>query len=333
MRHCHFYALVFLVLISGCTEQHLPVSSTELASKGLYSGAISSDGQWVFAGSIFQGGSLWRTNDNERLFNWNHTSGEEKSIILSADIDASNTRAITADDATLVLWDMNTGEASRFWTSPAKILDVALINGGQYAALALADQSAVIFDAVNGGITRTLRHMGRVRSIAASEDKRFIITGSEDRTAVIWQFSSGEPLFTITHEEEVQFVTLSKDGRYALTASQYDKAELWDTESQQSLGAIPMKKHRISRGLRVTAATFSDDNTLLLLAYPNRTIELRRVDSLAVVDTWTIPKRSQWQPTAATIIDLAFDKQPGKFLALASDGFLHRLELAISQSP
>jgi WD40 repeat protein len=319
-----------LILLSACGDEHLPTSSTEVASKGLYSGSLSSDGEWAFAGSIFQGGSLWRIKDGERLYNWNHTTDEEKSIILFADIASSNTKAMTADESTLVLWDINTGEASRFWTSPAKILDIALLGNGQYAALGLADQSAVIFDAVRGGITRTFRHTGQVNSVAVSNEQSLLITGSEDRTASIWQLNSGERLFTIKHEEAIDFVTLSQDGNYALTSSQYDKAEIWDVSTQQSVGTIPMKKQQISRGLRITAAVFSDDSAFILIAYPNRIIELREVNTLAIIDQWTLPKRNQWQPTSAVVLDLAFDKQYGVFHAISSDGFLHRLELSVA---
>ena len=321
------------MLLSACGNEHLPVSSTEVASKGLYSGSLSNDGEWAFAGSIFQGGSLWRIKDGERLYNWNHNDNEEKSIILFADIASSNTRTMTADESTLVLWDIPTGEASRFWTSPAKILDIALVSNGQYAALGLADQSAVIFDAVRGGITRTFRHSGKVNSVAVSDEKQLLITGSDDRTASIWRLSDGEQLFAIQHEEIVDFVTLSRNGRYALTSSQYDKAEIWDVDTQQSLGSIPMKKQHVSRGLRVTAATFSNDNAFLLISYPNRVIELRRVDSLDLIDQWTLPKRNKWQPTAAVVLDLAFDQQYGVFHAISSDGFLHRLELSVSSQP
>lgn len=325
----------FIVLLAACSEKHLPESSIELASKGLYTAALADNGEWALAGSIFQGGSLWRVADGERLYNWNHTDSKEKGIILFADIASNNTRAITADESTLVLWDINTGEASRFWTSPAKILDIALMHGGQYAALGLADQSAVIFDAINGGITHTFRHNGKVLSVAVSEDQAQLLTGSEDKTAVLWRISDGERLLTIDHEEEIQFVALSHDGRYALTAAQYDKAELWDTQNKNRLGSIAMKKQRLSLGLRITAASFSQDNTLLLIAYSNRTVELRNISSLEIIDQWILPRRNQWQPTSTAALDVAFDKQGGVFYAASSDGFLHRLTLrsSLSSSP
>jgi WD40 repeat protein len=319
-------------LLAACNEKHLPESSLELASKGLYTAALANNGEWALAGSIFQGGSLWRVADGERLYNWNHTSSPEENILLFADIATNNTRAITADESTLVLWDINTGEASRFWTSPARILDIALMHNGQYVALGLADQSAVIFDAINGGITRTFRHNGKVLSVAVSKDQTQLLTGSEDRTAVLWRIEDSERLLTIDHQEEVQFVALSYDGRYALTAAQYDKAELWDTQNKVLLGSIAMKKQRLSLGLRITAANFSQDNALLLISYSNRTVELRDVNSLEIIDQWILPRRNQWQPTSTAALDLAFDQQDGVFHAISSDGFLHRLTLRSSLS-
>jgi len=328
---CSLIALLLLFL-TACSEKHLPETSVELASKGLYTAALAKNAEWAIAGSIFQGGSLWRVADGERLYNWNHTADTAEGILLFSDIAANNTRAITADESTLVLWDIGSGEASRFWTSPAKILDVALLYDGRYVAMGLADQSAVIFDAIKGGITRTFRHDGKVHSVAVSDDQTQLLTGSEDRTAVLWRISDGERLLTINHEEEVQFVALSHDGHYALTAAQYDKAELWDTQSKARLGSISMKKQRLSLGLRITASTFNQDNTLLLLAYSNRTVELRNVNSLDIIDQWILPRRNQWQPTSTAALDVAFDPQDGLFYAISSDGFLHHLRLHSSSS-
>jgi WD40 repeat protein len=304
----------------------LPLASTEIASKGINGGALSNNGQYAVIGSLFHGGSFWRNHDGERIYNWNHSDSRDDRIIISADIDASNTRALTADTSSIVLWDINSGQASRFWTSPAEILSTKLSSGGRYAMLGLADHSAVIFDAVRGGITRTFRHKGRVRSVDMSENRQLAITGSEDQTATIWQVSDGERLFTVQHNEDVQLVKLSHDGRYALTAAQFDKAELWDVASQKSLGMIPLKKEQLKRGLRVTAAEFSADGQHILLGFPNRIVELRRLTSLELVNSWTLPKREKWQPSAATVIDLAFDQHAGRFWAMSSDGFVHQLE-------
>ncbi len=313
------------LIVGACGDKNLPDVSSEVASKGVNGGALSDDGKYAVVGSLFHGGSLWRTEDHERLYNWNHNSGNNDKIILSADIDPSNTRALTADAATLVLWDINSGEALRFWSTPAEVLSSRLFNNGRYAILGLADHSAVIFDAVNGGITRTFTHKGRVRSVDISNDQRLAITGSEDQSATVWDIESGEALFTMNHDEDIQLVSLSNVGRYALTASQYDRVELWDLITKSSLGMLPLKKEQLKRGLRITAAEFSHNNRHLLLSYPNQKIELREVKTLDLIKEWTLPKRKQWQPTASNVIDLAFDPAEDRYWVLSSDGFIHQL--------
>lgn len=313
-------------LLTACGDKNLPTRSIEMASKGINGGALSNDGQYAVVGSIFHGGSFWRTSDGERIYNWNHSDKEDDRIIISADISTSNTHALTADAASIVLWDVDTGRATRFWTSPAEVLASQLSANGRYAILGLADHSAVIFDAIRGGIVRTLHHKGRVRSVDMSQNRQLAITGSEDQTATVWRLEDGQALFNINHKEDVQLVKLSHDGRYALSAAKYDRAELWDIPSQKSLGIIPLEKEQLRRGLRITAAEFSADGTSLLLGYPNRVVELRRLPSLTVIQSWTLPKRNQWQPSAAAVIDLAYDKHHDHYWAMSSDGFVHRMQ-------
>jgi len=206
-----------LAIITACSDKTPPQATIEVARNGVNGGALSIDGKFAVIGSVFHGGSLWRTEDGERLYNWNHSKDDDGKIIISSDIESDNQWALTADAATLVLWDINTGEPARFWSSPGEILDSKLAKGGRYALLGLADHSAVIFDAIRGGISRTFNHQGRVRSVDLSDDGRIAITGSEDQTATIWQVSTGKALFTVQHSEDVQLVALSSNGRYCCT--------------------------------------------------------------------------------------------------------------------
>lgn len=324
--HRLLLSLSLIAILGGCTPENPPSQSLEVALNGINGGAISADGQYAVVGSVLHGGSLWRLRDGERLYNWNHSQENDDRIIISADIDTSSTRALTADAATMVLWDVKNGQANRFWTSPAEVLDSRLSRGGRFALLGLADHSAVIFDAVRGGIARTLNHKGRVRSVDISDDQLIAITGSEDHTAVVWQVNNGKPLFTINHEDDVQLVRLSPDRRYAFSAAKYDRAEVWDINKEKAIAQVPLKKEKIKRGLRITAASFSPNSDQLLLGYPNRTVELRTTTTMALIKRWTLPKRRRWQPTAAAVIDLAFDQQSGRYWAMSSDGFVHRLE-------
>jgi len=316
---------IAVVMLNACSETH-PTHSIEVAKNGINGGSLSRNGEYAVIGSVLHGGSLWRTSDGERLYNWNHSTDIDDRVIISADIDADKHHALTADAATLVLWDLKTGEASRFWTSPAEVLDSKLSVGGQFALLGLADHSAVAFDAVRGGIARTFHHKGRVRSVDLSDNNLIAITGSEDKTAVIWQVSNARPLIRIAFEDDVQLVKISPNGRYALAAAKYDRAEIWDIEQEKAIARVPLKKESLKRGLRLTTARFNKDGRYLLMGYPNRTVELRETLSMRLLKRWTLPKRKRWQPSSAAITDVAFDAKSRHYWAMSSDGFVHQLK-------
>ncbi len=335
-RRIRFVALgavaALAITLNGCDSRKGPATSFEVASKGVVAGAISDGGDYVVVGAVHQGGSLWRTRDGERLFNWNHNTGEFSSII-AADFSPDGEWALTADPHTLVLWRTSTGEAARFWTAPGEILSVSLSANGNYALLGLDDHTAVLFDVKRGGIKRTFKHDNRVRSVDLSEQGNLVLTGSEDSTAKLWsltdltnQNNPLQPRHTITHKEEVQMVALSPDGRLAMSASKYDRAIVWETGSGKVLGEIPLAAEKLNRGLRFTAARFNADGSKLLTGRPDQVVQLWDTRTLREIDSWELPKRNAWKPTSAAVVAVGFAKQENVFYAIASNGFVHQLK-------
>ncbi len=330
---CNFLALTALTAaLIGCGSHKEPATSFEVASKGVVAGAISDNGEYAVIGAVHQGGSLWRTRDGERLYNWNHNAGELTSII-AADFSPDGDWALTADPHTLVLWRTNTGEAARFWTAPGQILSVSLSPNGNYALLGLDDHTAVLFDVKRGGIKRTFNHDNRVRSVDLSEQGNLVITGSEDFTAKVWSLTDLanqdqplQPRHTIKHKEEVQMVALSPDGRLAMSASKYDKAIVWETGSGKILGEIPLSAEKVNRGLRFTAARFNADGSRLLTGRADQIVQLWDTRTLKEIESWVLPKRDAWKPTSAAVVAVGFAKQGNAFYAIASNGFVHQLK-------
>ena len=311
--------------LSGCEQELKPSRSFEVATVGAQGAALSDDGSYAVIGSVHQGGSLWRVNDGERLYNWNHRQDQLASI-SNADFSPDGNWALTADSHTMVLWDMQDGSAFRFWTAPGEVLSVSLSMNGNYALLGLSDFSAVLFDVKRGGIRRTFRHQGRVRSVALSDDGRLALTGSEDYTAVLWDVASGKPLHSISHDDDVQLVALSPDGKRALSAAKYDKAVVWDTGSGQVIGNIPLSTEKVRRGVRFTTARFSANGRLLLTGLPDRVVQLWDSTSMKELGAWVLPKRDAWKPTGSSVLAVAFAKQDNRYFAIASNGMVHQLD-------
>lgn len=316
--------LSMLLLLAGCGGELGPTSSVEVAVKGAQAAAISGNGQYAAIGSVHHGGSLWRIRDGERLYNWNHKNGDYTTLV-AADFSADGRWALTANPHTLVLWDMQDGSAQRYWTAPGTILDLSLNHNGNFALLGLDDQSAVLFDVKRGGVKRTFHHKNRVRAVDLSDDGRIAITGSEDTTATIWDVNTGTAKHRMQHNDDVQMVALSPDGTLALSASQYDKAVIWDARNGKLIGQIPLAAEKLKRGLRFTAARFSRDGRQLLTGRPDQIVQLWDTRSLKELARWELPKRDAWKPTSAAVVAVGFSETSGRYLAVASNGFVHRL--------
>ncbi len=310
--------------MNACDKPAGPARSLEVAARGLYSGAISDDGNYAIAGSIFHGGSLWRLNDNARIFNWNHDK-DEPSTLIATDFSNNGKWALTATVNTLVLWDIETGEGVRYWAAPDEILDAKLGPDGRTALLGLANHTAVLFDIRRGGILQVFPHLNRVRSVDVSDDGKLALTGSEDYSAVLWDMETGKELRRVTHEDDVQLVRLSTDGKLALSAGKYDRALVWETGTGNIVGEVPLKAEHLKRGLRFTAARFSENNQYLLTGRPDQWVELWSISPpMTRVDRWKLPKRDAWKPTSAAVVDVAFANN-NTFQAIASNGFIHFL--------
>lgn len=312
-----------LILLTSACERAIPPSdSFEVATQGLHSAALSENSEYVFVSSINHGGSLWRTQDKERVFNWNH--GEDSfSTIIAADF--ADNWGLTAEIQTLVLWDVKEGTATRYWTAPSEILDIKLGPQGKSAVLGLGDHTAVLFDVQRGGILRTFRHENRVRSVDISHNGEIIVTGSEDYSARVWEANSGKLLSKQTHQDDVQLVVLSRDGALVLSVSKYDKAIVWNSKSGEIVGEIPLKAENLKRGLRFSAGRFSQNNKYLLTGKPNQAVDLWDLQNFRLVHQWVLPKRNNWKPTSTAVLALGFGKNDGEYYAIASNGFVHRL--------
>lgn len=315
--------LIAMSVITACGNHKEPIRSIEVAAKGIHGAALSNDGKRVVIGSIYHGGSLWRTSDGERLFNWNHTV--TPTTITAIDFSPDGNWVLTSDPHTLVLWNVRTGEPTRFWSAPGEILSIALSNDGNYALIGLSNHTAILFNVIRGGIERVLPHSNRVRSVDLSDSGYFALTGSEDFTATFWDLKSGKPLQQITHDDDVQLVVLSPDGKKAMSASKYDKALLWSTESGKVLGEIPLASEKLHRGVRFISARFNQNGKKLLTGRPDQTVQLWDTRAVKELYRWKIPKRDAWKPTGAAVIAVSFSGYADRYYAVASNGFMHTL--------
>ncbi len=313
--------LVALYSASGCTGAEAPAASYELAAQGFYTGALSDRADLALVGSLNHGASLWRTTDQERLFNWAHSEGEYVDLV-AADFSPDGTRAVTTDPRTLVLWDTSNGQALNYWGTPGAVLDVAVLNDNRRVLIGLDNHSALLFDAAAGDYEHTFLHLGEVGSVAVDGTDTYALTGSDDNTAALWSLTTGEVVRVFQHDNPVRAVALAKSSDYAFTAAQGDLVAIWQRDREAPLHIL---HHGINHG--VMAGQFSDDARFLAVAYANRKVALFDVASGEQLRAWDSGTRHVMRATGAAILHVAFAENGRELLALAGDGRLLKLSL------
>lgn len=316
-------SVCLLFVLQGCERPAAPEASLEVTSRRVTAGALAQTGDRLLLGSSWHGGAYWNMDTGERLYIWNHAQGEAtlmNAVALSPEADW----ALTSDRTTLVLWSGLTGAAQQYWSSPANVHAVALGANGERALLGLSDHRAALYNVKLGGAVRSFPHEGPVTTVALSADDRLVLTGSDDGSAVLWDSASGEALVRQQHSVDVHLVRLSPDGERALSATRYDGVSIWSAAGEM-LWTLPQKKEHLKRGLRVTAARFSDNGAHLLTGRPDGLVQLWDLEARELVRSWRLPKRKRWQPIASVVMDVAFTEEPNRYRALGSDGFVHEL--------
>ncbi|MDQ2076121.1 WD40 repeat domain-containing protein [Marinimicrobium sp. ABcell2] len=314
-------AVFVLLALSGCERPGEPEASLEVAVRSVSAGVLVGDR--ALLGSTRHGGSYWNLTTQERLYSWNHTSGEA-TLMTAVGLSPQADWALTSDRNTLVLWNAQTGAAEQFWSSPAEVIDLALGVEGERAFLGLTDHRAALYNVKRGGVIRSFPHEGPVTTVSLSADGRLALTGSDDGSAVLWNADNGEALARHRYSTDVHLVRLSPNGERALSATRYDGVSIWSTQDDD-VWKLPQGEERLKRGLRISAARFSDDGAYLLTGRPDGLVQLWDLEARTLMYTWRLPKRKRLQPTATVVLDVGFTEDLNRYRAMSSNGFVHEL--------
>jgi len=171
------------------------------------------------------------------------------------------TLASAADDKTVKLWDVQTGNVRMTLVGHRlRIADLAFGADGRTLASASWDGTAKIWDARSGRRIRTLEgHTDCVHAVALSRDGRSAATGGNDRTVRLWDARTGEQLREAATGDAVpNALAFSSDGTTLAIGTLRETVLLWDVETWRQVRSI-----RASGG--VNRVRFSPDGRTLLV--------------------------------------------------------------------
>ncbi|PSB54611.1 serine/threonine protein kinase, partial [filamentous cyanobacterium CCP1] len=150
------------------------------------------------------------------------------AVTLSPD---GETVASGSYDATIKLWDAETGELRRTLLGHSDaVRSLVMSPDGQTLASGSSDATIKLWDMETGELRRTLSgHSGPIWSVAISSDGRVLASGSYDGTVRVWDLESGTLIYTLPeHYDSVWSVAISPDGQTVVSGSYDGTAKIWD---------------------------------------------------------------------------------------------------------
>ncbi len=233
-------------------------------SSSVNSVCLSTDGKYALSGSDDETLKLWEVSTGQCLRTFEGHSDDVNSVCLSADpimslalkpitlcsvsLSADGRYVISANDMSLKLWDVSTGQCVRTFEGHSDfVLSVCLSADGRYALSGSQDKTLKLWEVSTGQCLRTfVGHSSSVTSVCLSTDDKYALSGSQDKTLKLWEVSTGQCLRTFEgHSSSVTSVCLSADGKYALSGSDDETLKLWEVSTGQCLRTFEGHRDRV----------------------------------------------------------------------------------------
>jgi WD40 repeat protein len=206
--------------------------------------AFSPDGQRLAAAGrvrsddMPQRGDLkiWDVTTGNLLLTVGGNEGAFTCVAFSPDGKRLATGSAFSPDASVKIWDAQTGEEQQTLRGHKDVHCVAFSPDGRLLAsdgahaLHPAEQEVKVWDPETGKEVFSLRgHQDSVRDVAFSPDGRRLASASVDRTVKLWDVVTGKEALTLRgHLDAVWSVAFSRDGRQLVSASPDRTVRVWD---------------------------------------------------------------------------------------------------------
>jgi WD40 repeat protein len=210
------------------------VWSSQLHSGVVYDVAPSGDGRLVATGGA--DGRAWviDARTGAPVPGMPHGVAHPRGAVLSARVDPSGTRLLTAgDDDTARLWDVTTGAPiERPMRHERGLFEAAFSPDGRLVATAGTDGSATIWSAeTTTPMHRLELHRAPVTTVSFGPAGRTLLTASQDGTAAVWDTATGRLRAQMGgHTAPILRAAFSADGTRVATASEDGTARIYDAE-------------------------------------------------------------------------------------------------------
>ncbi len=232
--------------------------------------ALSSDDNLLAAGGYSGMVRIFHLRTSKEIINFSHFN-----LVASVAFSPSNQFLATAShDATVKLWDVQTGEcACSFEEHSGRVHSVKFHPNGRFLASGGSDGTVRLWDIQHKTCVFVLSGRSRVREVSFSQDGKKLASCSDDQTIKLWDVETGRLLFSLEgHTDKVLGVEFSPKEQILASCGRDKTVKLWNSETGSHLMTISGHLGRVNK------VTFSQDGTTLASCSQDKTIKLWSLD-------------------------------------------------------
>lgn len=185
-------------------------------------------------------------------------SGHKDVVRCLAFHPTSSILASAADDASIKVWDVETGKLLRSMAGHTEaVLDICFNPSGALLASASTDVTVKVWDFDKFICIKTLQgHEHSVSGVKFTPSGEFLLSCSRDKSIKVWNPQTGACVRTLSgHQDWVRRVDISADGAMVASASMDQDVCLWDFNSGQLLHTLKGHEHVVESVIFSNAAS------------------------------------------------------------------------------
>lgn len=111
------YLVAVCLILTGCEQSSSPDRQLTLASQGLLSADLASDGKQAIVSSLGQGTVVWDLEQDKERWRWRQSDNPDDFVIITR-FSADNSHAVTASLNTFGIWRLKDGQSQGYYSLP-----------------------------------------------------------------------------------------------------------------------------------------------------------------------------------------------------------------------
>ncbi|QBF83624.1 hypothetical protein EXU30_13655 [Shewanella maritima] len=287
-----------------------------ITTDAVYNADLSQDAQLLLISTANTGLQLWDLKQKSPRYNWNHGQENQANDVIDVAISPNNQFAASMTKDSLVIWQINDGQAVGWWSLPATARSITTADNG-HTLVGLSNGSVMSLSVVQNKLIEFLGHQEKINSVAINAAGTLALSGGNDGKVILWETQTGQPLQEWQLDSRITKVLLNNAGTRSFASDITGNANIWQSGDGKKISSLDIKRRQIN----FSAAKFVSDDSQLLTGTPAKDVMLWDSQTGQLLGKWQAQVTKTTKNRGAVVYSVAMT-QPDKIISFSSKGLL-----------